>query len=79
WRAAASAAGERLGVPVSVHAAGEHGLLDPRGALGEAYGIADGGAVLVRPDGFVAWRGRDQARANADALASVLATVLARD
>ena len=26
-----------------------------------AYGLADGGAILVRPDGVVAWRSRGSA------------------
>jgi putative polyketide hydroxylase len=29
---------------------------DPEGLFVKAYGITDEGAVLVRPDGFVAWR-----------------------
>ena len=32
-------------------------------ALAEAYGLAKGGAVLIRPDGHVAWRSRDVAEA----------------
>ncbi|GHE87896.1 hypothetical protein GCM10018782_65790 [Streptomyces griseoaurantiacus] len=31
-------------------------LTDPEDRLVEAYGIGDGGASLVRPDGVVAWR-----------------------
>jgi hypothetical protein len=27
------------------------------GGIADAYGITPSGAVLVRPDGFVAWRG----------------------
>lgn len=32
-------------------------------ALAEAYGLAEGGAVLIRPDGHVAWRAREVAEA----------------
>jgi putative polyketide hydroxylase len=31
-------------------------LEDPEGRFAKTYGITDEGAVLVRPDGFVAWR-----------------------
>lgn len=31
-------------------------LEDPAGRFTKAYGISDNGAVLVRPDGFIAWR-----------------------
>jgi putative polyketide hydroxylase len=31
-------------------------LLDPDHAWQAAYGVGEDGAVLVRPDGYVAWR-----------------------
>ena len=31
-------------------------MRDTDGSFAEAYGLEDGGAVLVRPDGVVAWR-----------------------
>jgi putative polyketide hydroxylase len=34
-------------------------LTDVDGRWPDGYGITDAGAVLVRPDGFVAWRARD--------------------
>jgi putative polyketide hydroxylase len=53
------AAAERLrqaGAPVTSHVLAER--LSPEGlaAWRELYGVAIGGAVLVRPDGIVAWR-----------------------
>jgi 2-polyprenyl-6-methoxyphenol hydroxylase-like FAD-dependent oxidoreductase len=42
----------------------------------EAYGLSAGGATLVRPDGVVAWRSREAA--DRDAVATALATALAR-
>ena len=36
-----------------------HDVTDAAGQLAEALGISDAGAVLVRPDGFVAWRTAD--------------------
>lgn len=46
-------------------------LEDPSGRLSSAYGIGSDGAVLIRPDGFIAWRsaaGGDGERALDDAL-----------
>ncbi len=58
WREAA----ERLGGPaypeLAAHVIGEGGLVDPEGAWPAAYEVDDDGAVLVRPDGHVAWRSR---------------------
>jgi len=42
----------------------------------DAYGLAAGGATLVRPDGVVAWRAREAA--GRDALEQALATALQR-
>lgn len=42
-------------VPLQVLVAGRD-LPDPRGALAAAYRLGPGSAVLVRPDGIVAWR-----------------------
>jgi 2-polyprenyl-6-methoxyphenol hydroxylase-like FAD-dependent oxidoreductase len=41
----------------------------------EAYGLSPGGAVLVRPDGYIAWRSRGPA--DRDELSRALATALA--
>ena len=38
---------------------GDGDFADAAGRWAEAYGVTDGGAVLVRPDGFVAWRSAD--------------------
>ncbi len=44
------------GMPVRVLAVGVD-LVDPHGALAERFGLTGDGAVLVRPDGYIAWRG----------------------
>ena len=49
WCDAARAAGAALGFPLSAHA-----IADP--AWAARYGVGPDGAVLVRPDGCVAWR-----------------------
>ena len=41
------------------HLIGVGGITDPDNTFLAAYGITPEGAVLVRPDGFVAWRARD--------------------
>ena len=58
--------------PISVHAL-------PDGERPAAlYGIEPDGAVLVRPDGFVAWRARSAPTDPAAALGEALATALGR-
>jgi 2-polyprenyl-6-methoxyphenol hydroxylase-like FAD-dependent oxidoreductase len=68
WTEAAVDAG------VTVHRVGS--LADPDGAFPAAYGITPAGAVLVRPDGFVAWRATDADGASASTLADALDTAL---
>ena len=48
-----------------------------RSGFAEAYGIGAAGAVLVRPDGHVAWRAQG-APGDDQALAAVLTQILAR-
>ncbi|GAA1774823.1 FAD-dependent oxidoreductase [Actinomadura chokoriensis] len=64
WSAGAHAAADRLGVPLDVHRFGD-GLHDPDDVWEAGHGMPPNGAVLVRPDGFVAWR--SPARPTADA------------
>lgn len=79
WCEAARDAAAELNVELDVHAVGaDGGLGDPGGALADAYGITATGAVLVRPDGFVAWRAPSADGASAGALGSALAAVLSR-
>ena len=49
---------------------------DPDGRWPAAYGVMDGGAVLVRPDGFVAWRNVDAAEDPASDLLAALVQLL---
>ncbi|ETK34297.1 FAD-dependent monooxygenase [Microbispora sp. ATCC PTA-5024] len=57
WPDEARHAVRALGVTVDVHAVGgADGLRDVDGRFLAAYGITGAGAVLVRPDGVVAWR-----------------------
>ncbi|HEV7133384.1 MAG TPA: FAD-dependent monooxygenase [Gaiellaceae bacterium] len=66
------------GLAVDAHCVGGSELADPGSRFIESYGVGADGAVLVRPDGVVAWRARgarpDAAQAVADAIAHVLGT-----
>jgi putative polyketide hydroxylase len=57
WRDAARAIADRHDFPLMAATIGEGGdLTDPDGDFLSTYGIGRPGAVLVRPDGHVAWR-----------------------
>ncbi|ONI77895.1 FAD-dependent oxidoreductase [Actinosynnema sp. ALI-1.44] len=73
WPEAAERAGKQFGTPVSSYVVAEDGDLTPEnGDWARAYGVGPDGAVLVRPDAFVAWRSPgpvdDQDKALVDAL-----------
>jgi putative polyketide hydroxylase len=80
WQKAAAVAGGALGVSVACHqfGSGPDDLRDVDGAWGTAYGVGDTGAVLVRPDGFVAWRSPGAVADPAQALGEALERVLCR-
>jgi len=73
WAEAAVAAGLATR---TVSAAGP--VVDVEGRFAEAFGIEDDGAVVVRPDGVVAWRARRCPEDPAAVLDGVVRTVLAR-
>ena len=57
WRDAAATAARQLGVPLTACTIGQGGDLgDEDGTWAQLYEITPNGAVLVRPDGHVAWR-----------------------
>ncbi len=74
WRDAVAAQSH---VPVNVHIIGED-VLDNDHEWQTAYDVGDGGAVLVRPDGYVAWRTRALPDNPGQALSAVLGHVLGR-
>ena len=79
WQDAARDAASRLGVGLSVYRADDgSGDFDAGDGFCEAYGISPEGAVLVRPDGFVAWRAADAMGATVEVMTSVLSRVLCR-
>ena len=74
----AKTAAKRLGIDLGVHRVGADGLADPAGGFAPAYGVGSRGAVLVRPDGFVAWRAKGEQEVSAEQFERVLSTLLSR-
>src|SRR5262249_25519559 len=65
WCNVAAEAERALGVPIDRYRMGDPGLRD-RGDFADAYGLDEDGAVLVRPDGHVAWRSATGPKAPAE-------------
>ena len=93
WSEAAAAAGAAAGIALATHVVGQPGsdlpltdLAPHRSRLSSlfsapfpaAYGIEPSGAVLVRPDGYVAWRQHRHAPDAAHLLTRALAAVLCK-
>jgi putative polyketide hydroxylase len=77
WCAAARGAARLFpDVPIDAYVVGSADLQDAAGAFATAYGLGDAGAVLVRPDGFVAWRAKTLIGDPQDALIRALAAIL---
>jgi putative polyketide hydroxylase len=79
WRRAALRAASELKVPLAAYSIGAGGDFDSKEArFGELYGIDAGGAVLVRPDGHVAWRSRSASTEAEAVMRSVMRAVVRR-
>ena len=76
WRGAAVAAAAGLGLPLDAYVVGGDELVDTGGGFADAYGLSGAGAVLVRPDGIVAWRAVDGAGASEATAHEVLTALL---
>ncbi|MEU3838809.1 FAD-dependent monooxygenase [Streptomyces sp. NPDC028635] len=77
WVVAAEKAAGTLGVNLDAYRIGEH-LADRDGTWCDRYGVGPTGAVLVRPDAVVAWRGPQAAGDPEGELTAVLQAILAR-
>lgn len=77
-RESARAASKHVGIDLDIYSVGTDGLVDPSAAFAAAYGIDANGAVVVRPDGFVAWRTKDGKGVSTEQIERVLVTVLSR-
>lgn len=77
WCAAGRAVAGARGIPLAAATIGDSGdLADPDHTWPAAYGVGEDGAVLVRPDGHVAWRAPDGAPDPAAVLRQVFAGIL---
>lgn len=79
WRSAARAAGATLGVSLGVAAIGVAELRDTFGNALTKLGIEADGAILVRPDGHIAWRSPGAAADSTATLEHAVATMLGFD
>lgn len=82
WHGAAARVAEQTSIPVASYRLGSQPdaeLVPEDGAVwSERHGTTPGGAVLVRPDGFVAWRSTGPVPDAESTLRHVLTTVLGR-
>ena len=76
WREAARNATRSLGAPLGIATIGGAALADVSGDWLAKYGIDADGAVLVRPDGHIAWRSTGAAADPTATLEQVVARVL---
>ncbi|MBP2586595.1 putative polyketide hydroxylase [Streptomyces sp. PvR006] len=83
WHAAATQVGQQLSVPLDAYRIGDgpDAELSPASDTdwAEAHGVTTDGAVLVRPDGFVAWRSEGASADPAAELRQALTAILSRD
>ncbi len=79
WREAAAAVAEKLGIGLAAYRIGpDADLLDLENGWQAKMGVSSEGAVLVRPDGFVAWRTSTLATSPETRLVQVLSSILCR-
>ncbi|MFL6140876.1 MAG: FAD-dependent monooxygenase [Labedaea sp.] len=79
WCRAAAEVAAATNVPLTAHlVAGTGPVVDPAGGFAAAVGLPPAGAVLVRPDGVIAWRGEHPGAQPAADLRRVLFAVLDR-
>jgi 2-polyprenyl-6-methoxyphenol hydroxylase-like FAD-dependent oxidoreductase/glutathione S-transferase len=64
------------GLPLKIMRVGSTELRDPNGRFTIDYGISNSGAVLVRPDAFVAWRAKSLDRNPETALTEAFEQIL---
>ncbi len=77
WCDAAREAAAEVGVDVAAYCVGGPELRVLSGSFTDRYGVTASGALLVRPDGFVAWREPGLSPSTRSVLAGALRTALA--
>ncbi|MGH8906392.1 MAG: FAD-dependent monooxygenase [Egibacteraceae bacterium] len=79
WLEAGRRLADEFGMPLRCYRIGPSGdLVDNNGWWPAACGLSSRGALLVRPDGFVAWRSRETSPDVNETLVEVLGRVLGR-
>ncbi|MEU6770062.1 FAD-dependent monooxygenase [Streptomyces sp. NPDC046759] len=79
WQTAADKVAQETGIPLQCCTVGPEGqLTDPDGAFLSTTGLTDSGALLIRPDDFVAWRAESLPEDAPGTLRTVLDRILAR-
>ena len=75
WQGIVADVGEKMGLALQCHVIGDK-LVDVEGTFKERFGLGDTGAVLVRPDGFIAWRTQQLTPSAATDLGNALGSIL---
>src|SRR6266700_6687435 len=79
WCEAAAAVAARLGISLSTYRIGANAdLLDLENGWPAKMGVSGDGAMLIRPDGFVAWRSSTRPPSPEPRLVQVLSRILCR-
>ena len=78
WCSAARLVCDQRRLGIDIHRIGADGLTDPDGAFLDAFAVSAHDIVLVRPDGFVAWRSKTPI-GSPSAIAGALAQLTFRD
>jgi 2-polyprenyl-6-methoxyphenol hydroxylase-like FAD-dependent oxidoreductase len=80
WRTAAEDVASYLGIFINVYGIGsESDLVECEGNWEAVYNVSSQGAVLIRPDGFVAWRTKERILNPNLILKQVMTTILGQD
>lgn len=78
WSGAARHTSQRFGVEIKTVNVG-HAVIDREGEWARISELESGGAVLVRPDGHVAWRTKVACEDPSETLGSILGSLLGRE
>jgi putative polyketide hydroxylase len=78
WVEAAERVAPKLNLALKAYIVGGTHVVDGEGIWGKTYGVDDGGAVLVRPDGHIGWRRKSASSTPAKDLRCALAQILGK-
>ena len=76
WKATTESAAKHSKLALPCHVIGEAGR-DVEGTFARRFGVSDDGAVLVRPDGYIAWRAQSFDQGASKLLSNALDQILA--